>query len=136
VFLTGSSHAWVDLRISDSRAEGIRVWGGSTVHLSGEVERSAGEGIQLKESSLLLPYGSSIRENGSHGIALYDQSHSRGGISFNEPAIRDNVGFGVYCAPAPAATQVGGTGFDAALVVGNGLGVSNCPALFQPGRVP
>lgn len=69
---------------------------------------------------------------GGNGVSLFDTSLASGG----SPTIRDNAGYGVFCAVAPAVAHVTGTGYGAAGIIGNGLGASNCPPLGFPGRIP
>jgi hypothetical protein len=125
--------------IRNSTAAGVRVWEQSFLSAGGGsvIERNGGDGVEIMDASLFAPFRVRISDNRGDGISVSDTSVSRGGTGAGtDPEIRNNGGWGIACASAPAVAQVSGRGYDALLVTGNALGASNCPALSFAGRVP
>jgi hypothetical protein len=120
-------------RIADN-ATGLAAGAGSLIDVLGVVlvERSNGHGIFVEEGSILRvrnaggqPAGPVISGSRLDGVSLHDTSvASIGGTT----QIKNNAGWGIRCAPAPAVAQLAGREEDLTSVVfGNTAGQVSCP---------
>jgi hypothetical protein len=124
--------------IGNNREDGIRVSDGSRLTLVGGsiVENNAGHGVFVTGGSLVTAIEIVIHGNQGSGIYLTDTSVASGSPRSDGPVIQGNAGWGVFCEGPPAVAQVGRPGLPAETVTDNTAGVTNCPALGIPDRIP
>ncbi len=106
----------VDLRgviIENNQGDGVSLWSGSSVTMSGQDMANV------------------IRGNQGNGIFAADTSLVEPATSGDKISITGNSGFGIYCVGPPSVSQLtNGPALTTVSVFGNVMGQSNCPG-FQ-----